>query len=310
MASHANVSHLDDVAVTRIDRGPLQGVRQRLGAALGTRAVGCSRLRMGKGERAMPVHVHQNEEELAFVLAGGGLSWQNGVTYEVSAGDTVLYPAAGEAHSLIAGPEGLDVLVFASGTDSPVTFLPRARAWWLGSRWLPEGDDNPFVREAKAGKLEMPQAVQAVRAATLVGLAELEPEVTAHGRYGRSQRDLGEATGSKLSGLRHVVIEAGQESCPAHWHTAEEELFVVLTGGGEVELGPETFALRAGSLVARPPATSVEHLLRAGPDGMTYLAYGTRRPEDICHYPRTGKILIGKGTVLRVQDVDYWDGEG
>jgi uncharacterized cupin superfamily protein len=53
----------------------------------------------------------------------------------------------------------------------------------------------------------------------------------------------------------------------------------------------------------------VAHALRAGPEGMTYLAYGTRVPADIVHYPRSAKIKLGRGLFVRAQTVDYWDGE-
>jgi len=60
----------------------------------------------------------------------------------------------------------------------------------------------------------------------------------------------------------------------------------------------------------RPPATGVAHVLRAGPEGLTYLAYGTRDPGDICYYPRSGKInWRGIGLIGRVESLEYRDGE-
>jgi uncharacterized cupin superfamily protein len=52
------------------------------------------------------------------------------------------------------------------------------------------------------------------------------------------------------------------------------------------------------------------HALRAGPSGMTYLVYGTRKPNDICYYPRSNKISWrGVGVIGRIEHLDYWDGE-
>jgi uncharacterized cupin superfamily protein len=43
---------------------------------------------------------------------------------------------------------------------------------------------------------------------------------------------------------------------------------------------------------------------------MTVLMYGTRDPNDICFYPRSGKVsLRGVGVIARLQQLDYWDGE-
>ena len=43
---------------------------------------------------------------------------------------------------------------------------------------------------------------------------------------------------------------------------------------------------------------------------MTVLMYGTRDSNDICFYPRSGKVMLrGVGLVGRIEPVDYWDGE-
>ncbi len=92
----------------------------------------------------------------------------------------------------------------------------------------------------------------------------------------------------------------------------------MLEGDGELELWPspreggerETFPLRSGSVVARPPGTHRAHGLRAGPNGMIALAYGTRVPNDLAYYPRSGKVnLRGLGVIGRLEQLGYWDGE-
>jgi len=43
---------------------------------------------------------------------------------------------------------------------------------------------------------------------------------------------------------------------------------------------------------------------------MTFLAYGTRRPDDVCYYPRPNKIYWrGLGLIARLEPLDYDDGE-
>ena len=39
--------------------------------------------------------------------------------------------------------------------------------------------------------------------------------------------------------------------------------------------------------------------------------YGTRDPNDICFYPRSGKVFFrGIGLITRLgEPLDYWDGE-
>ncbi len=307
MEPHRNIGHWDDATPYRIDRGPLQGERHRLGPLVGTARIGLSRYVLGPGERAMPPHVHADEEELFFVLSGSGLSWLDGATHPIRAGDVLVHHANGPAHTWIAGPEGIDVLAFGEGSSTNITFLPRANAWWMGPRWLPADGPNPFVLEAQAGPLELPEP--GPRPATTKHLDELPLDVQVEGRYAWRMRDLGVGTGSVTTGLKHDRIEEGQWTCPPHWHTLEEELFVVLEGRGEVELGTTRYPLRAGSLVARPPGSGTEHALVGGPGGMTYLAYGTRRSGDLCFYPRTNKVNLGGGVLFRIEPVDYYDGE-
>jgi uncharacterized cupin superfamily protein len=51
-------------------------------------------------------------------------------------------------------------------------------------------------------------------------------------------------------------------------------------------------------------------MFRAGQGGLTYLAFGTREPADVCYYPRSNKINFGGvGVIARLERLDYWDGE-
>ena len=87
----------------------------------------------------------------------------------------------------------------------------------------------------------------------------------------------------------------------AHWRGPAPA-----NAGGE----PETHDLRPGHVVARPPGTRISHAIVAGPDGITYLAYGTREPNDIVWYPRSNKVYVrGVGLMTRLEHLDYDDGE-
>ncbi|HWF52297.1 MAG TPA: cupin domain-containing protein [Solirubrobacteraceae bacterium] len=304
------LAHWDDVEWTRIDRGPLQGSRQRLGAAAGSARAGLSRYRMGPGERAMPVHAHADEEELFYVLAGSGLSWQHGRTYRVAAGDCLVHLGNGDAHTLLAGEEGLDVLAFSSGSDTRMTWLPRANAWWMGPRWLPSDGPSPFAREAAAGELELPEP-ESTRPGTIVATEDVASEPMRHGSVDSRWRELGVAAGSVMSGMSHVEIAPGAGACPFHCHGAEEEIFVVLAGEGTLRLGDERHPVRAGHVLARPPGTGIAHQFIAAEVGLTMLTWSTREPNDIVLYPDSGKVsLSGVRIMMRVERLDYGDGEG
>ena len=301
--------HWDEVEWTRIDRGPLQGSRQRLGAAAGAARAGMSRYRMAAGERAMPVHVHADEEEIFYVLGGSGLSWQDGRTYAVSADDCLVHRGNAEAHTIIGGADGLDVLAFSSGSDTGMTWLPRAGAWWMGPHWLPSDGPNPFRLEVAAGELELP-APEPSRPPAVVATRDVRTEPMRHGEVDSHWRDLGIAAGSVLSGINQIAVAPGARSALFHCHGAEEEMFVVLAGDGTLRLGEDRHPIRAGHVVARPAATRVAHQFIAGDGGLTLLAWGTRDANDVVWYPDSNKVgLRGIGVRARVEPLGYWDGE-
>jgi uncharacterized cupin superfamily protein len=123
------------------------------------------------------------------------------------------------------------------------------------------------------------------------------------------------------TGLNWGWLEAGRSGASPHCHSADEEIFVILEGGGTLELWPTPLTasrgatlgsheLRPGHVIARPPATRIAHSIVAGPGGITYLAYGTREPNDICYYPRSNKIYFrGVGLMTRLDHLAYDDGE-
>lgn len=261
----------------------------------------------------MPVHVHADEEELFCVLGGTGLSWQDGRTYRVGAGDCIVHRANREAHTILAAREALEVLAFSSGSQTHLTWLPRADAWWMGPRWLPSDGPNPFEREAAAGDLEVPEP-ESSRPSTIVSLRDVAPETMRHGAVDslwRYQERVDGAVSGVLSGMSHIEVAPDARSAPFHCHGAEEELFVVLDGAGTLRLGDEQHAVKPGHVLARPPGTGIAHQFIAGELGLTVLAWGTRDANDIVWYPDSKKVYLrGIGVKLRAEPLEYWDGEG
>ena len=118
------VVHWDEAAVREVDQGPF-GVRwTNLGEAAGTRSTGVRRMEIQPGRRSTAAHAHTAEEEIFFVLGGSGLSWQDGQTFEVSTGDCLVHLPRAEAHTLVAGHDGLDALLFSTRDPSKPAVCP------------------------------------------------------------------------------------------------------------------------------------------------------------------------------------------
>jgi uncharacterized cupin superfamily protein len=277
-----------------------------LGSPAGTVGVGVTRWEVDPGKWSTPVHAELIEEEIFYVLDGSGLAWIDGETYEIGPGDCMVYNAAEEAHTHKSGPDGLDMLAFGMRAYNTGTLLPRAGTVRMDPATVDASSDprHPWDREAAAGEPESPAPSE--RPSNIVNYSDVEPLVV----RAASDRDLARTAGSERTGLCHVEIAPGKQGAPHHCHSAEEEIFVVLKGGGTLRLGEDETPVRAGHVLGRPPGTGIAHSFRAGEEGMTYLAYGTREPNDIAYYPRSNKVNFrGIKLITRLERVDYWDGE-
>jgi uncharacterized cupin superfamily protein len=308
----------DDAPRRDVEVGPISGTWRDLGTAAGSRQVGLRRIEVRPGGRSTPAHTHSGEEEVFFVLAGSGLSWQGGRTHEVAAGDCLVHLVEGPAHTLVASPDGLDVLAFSERNVSEACFLPRAKVSWLGSSWVTAGDTpHPFAQEAAAGELEMPEQ-PSPRPPSIVNLDDAAADEVARGEVASVRRSVSTEAGAVRTALRHFVVPAGRLGVPPHCHSGAEELFVVLEGDGaylEQAPGatgwqPEEHPVRAGDVVAVLAGTGAAHAFRAGPAGLSYFAYGNRDSRDSIWYPRSRKIAFpGLRVIGRVEPLGYWDGE-
>jgi uncharacterized cupin superfamily protein len=307
------LAHWDDVEKVRRDFGNIHALWSYLGEAAGCRVVGVRRIELAPGEIPTPAHAHSDEEEIFFVLAGSGRSWQNGVTYEVGAGDCLVHLARTQAHTIRAGDDGLDLLAFGPRPRPGITVLPNQDAAWLLPTWVEAGTgEHPFAREPE---LEWPPP--SPRPSSIVAAGGIE------GAYGGMVKHLAREGGAIQTGLNLVTLPPNEEAAPPHCHSADEEIFVVLDGEGTLELwgrpapaaplqaAPfETHPVRRGHVVSRPAGSGISHSFRSRDAGLTYLAYGTREPNDICYYPRSNKVSFrGIGLIGRLEPLEYGDGE-
>ena len=308
------VAHWDDVELHRRAKGEMDATWQRLGDAAGSEGVGVNRVRVAPGMLSTPPHSHGASEEIFYVLGGSGLAWQDESVHELRAGHCVVHRANELEHTIRAGDDGIDYLVF--GTRHPTEFgwLPRSRAVRTGWPWVEGRTDDPWDVEAESAPLAF--GPPGGSAPNIVHV----DDATGGSEGDEAWRELAASAGSKHAGLNWVRLRAGAEGPPPHCHSEEEEVFVILDGDATLDLWPaprpfpgaerETIQVRAGNIVARPPGSRIAHSFRAGSNGVTMLVYGTRQRNDIVYYPRSNKIFWrGVGLIGRVEPLDYYDGE-
>ncbi len=317
--------HWDDLPPHPVKQGEIEAVFKNLGAAAGSVRVGVRREDISPGGRPTPAHRHTCEEEIFYVLRGSGLSWQAGTTCRIGQGDCIACVPGRRAHTLIGGPDGLDVLAFGERSLTEATIVERTHAAWVGPTWVEVGlDEHPWARDAAAGALPIPEPGE--RHHGVLRLDEAECIDVAEGGSVLSRRTLTRDSGLVRTSLEHVILAPGKLGFPPHCHSMQEEIFVVLEGDGALLLyhaeqrpgapaweplpEPREHPVRAGTVIARPAGQATAHAFRANAGGMTYLAYAMRDAGDVTWYPRSRKLAFpGHRLVGRIQITDYWDGE-
>lgn len=124
--------------------------------------------------------------------------------------------------------------------------------------------------------------------------------------------EIGRAIGADRLGYGLLHLAPGESYCPYHWHTREEELYVVMSGTPTVRTPTGTFELRPGDCVAfAVGARGAHRLCNDGSDDALVLAVANTDRGDVCYYPDSGKLLVESiGTLVReTPPLDYYEGE-
>ena len=184
--------------------------------------------------------------------SGRGLSWQAG---EVSrdprrATASCTWPAPARTRCMRSSRSTCSRSASASKTR---TSASRGLGMsYVGSRLvgsLPgsiDGLATQFVLESELGPPPLPEGEPAPRPPTIVNVEDVEAVTVERPRVVRTRRNLGRAAGSVTTGIQHVEVAPGKESAPAHCHSLEEEIFVILDGDGVLVLcGQRRRAVRA-----------------------------------------------------------------
>ena len=131
--------------------------------------------------------------------------------------------------------------------------------------------------------------------------------------------------GAQKLGYNITVIPPGKRAFPFHNHRANEEMFFVLQGTGEVRIGESTYPIRTGDVIACPAGgrETAHQIINTGSEELRYLAVSTKLSPEIAEYPDSGKFGIlaefpastdGKPQRFMFvgregESLNYWEGE-
>ena len=155
-----------------------------------------------------------------------------------------------------------------------------------------------------------------------INLAEIsiEKNRSPKGRFRRLSQHISQAlagvNGIGISGLNQpfevelVRIPAGAVNWPYHSHSAKWELYLVLTGRGQVRTPAGTAELREGDCIIHPPGEA-HQITNTGATDLVYYIVADNPSSDVRHFPDTGKWhMPGLPNPVRVHAAsNHYDGE-
>jgi uncharacterized cupin superfamily protein len=155
----------------------------------------------------------------------------------------------------------------------------------------------------------------------LVNLSDVEfTDVEENGFYTSRRAQFSAAIGARKLGYNLTELSPGSAQCPFHSHRAEEEMFLILEGEGELRYGEQRYRIKKHDVIACPtggPATA-HQIINTGSVPMRYLALSNLADVEVCEYPDSSKFGVYAGgadtprlrkLVRSESEVDYYDRE-
>jgi uncharacterized cupin superfamily protein len=142
------------------------------------------------------------------------------------------------------------------------------------------------------------------------------------GKFHKRVKDISIALGREPASLdltkRHpfdlalVRIPKGKSYCPYHLHSAESELYLVVSGRGSIRDKDGSSEVGSGDAFFFGPGDA-HQLSNAGDEDFVYYVVADNPRGDACYYPDSQKWAVPKeGTeeaIVKGREADYYEGE-
>jgi uncharacterized cupin superfamily protein len=134
---------------------------------------------------------------------------------------------------------------------------------------------------------------------------------------------LGWQAGTERLGASVYELPPGQATFPFHWHSANEELLIVLSGRPSLRTGEGWRELAEGEVVTfRIGPEGAHQVMNRGGEPVRFLIVSEMNAPELSGYPDTGKLgILGRppgarddpdevfGFFRAEDEVDYFEGE-
>ena len=123
------------------------------------------------------------------------------------------------------------------------------------------------------------------------------------------KKDTGTWGGGHPFDLELSRVPPGAINWPFHGHAAQWELFIIVSGQGELRTSESTTPLHPGDCISFSPGEP--HQIRnTGTEDLLYYVVADNPPADITHYPDSQKWFIKpQRKLFTIHDASYYDGE-
>lgn len=115
-----------------------------------------------------------------------------------------------------------------------------------------------------------------------------------NGYYTSKRAKFSASIGARKLGYNLTELPLGKAQCPFHSHRAEEEMFLILTGEGELRYGSEHHRIQKHDVIACPAgdATTAHQIINTGSTIMRYLSLSNMSDLEVCEYPDSNKTGV------------------
>ena len=107
--------------------------------------------------------------------------------------------------------------------------------------------------------------------------------------------------------LGFITLKPGKVNFPYHLHTAEWEMYVIVSGTGQMRTPAGKQRIGPGDVLMCPP-NEPHQIINNSKRNLKYYVIANNVVSDCCYYPDSRKWAL-PGKVVRVTNAKYHDGE-